>query len=247
MEPTKRNKHIVWDVVGTLVDNHTHFFSAINERLGPSLREHNVSAQLLGFAWLESAEREYTYLSLSGRYVPFGQVFEALFFRVLHFAGVSEPRRAATESDVKYLIGEYSKCEVRAGAKECVEKLVREGWTVWAFSSGDRERVQGYLTRGNVPIHASRIITCDEIGVGKPEIRAYQRVRERIGIKEGEEIWFAAAHGWDVSAAGRTGFKTAYCKALEKEPLEELFGKMDVVSDTLPELADGLIKCAFKD
>lgn len=239
-------KHIVWDVVGTLVDNHTHFFSIIDERLGPSLRKHNISARLLGFAWLESAEREYTYLSLSGRYIPFGTVFEAIFFRVLHFAGVPEPRSIATEEDVKYFINEYRHCDVRPGAKECINKLKEAGWTVWAFSSGDRERVQGYFTRGNVGIDAAHIITCDEIGVGKPEIRAYEKVREKIGIKEGEEVWFAAAHGWDVSAAGRAGFKTAYCKVLEKESLEGVFGKMDVVADTLSELADGLLEQAYR-
>ncbi|KAF2126443.1 HAD-like protein [Dothidotthia symphoricarpi CBS 119687] len=240
MPPDPKAKHIVFDVVGTLV-SYEHFFTVIDRRLGPTLSEHNISARILGFAWLESAEREYTYLSLSGQYVPFAKVFEAIFFRVLHFAGVADPRSIATEDDVKYFMQEYKNCQVRPGVKECVERLRDAGWTVWAFTSGDRERVTGYFEKGDVRIESGNLITCDEVGVGKPELAAYKKVKERIGVEPDAGLWFAAAHSWDVSAAGRAGFRTAYCTVLEKEVLEDVFGKTDVVADTLPELADRIV------
>lgn len=234
-------KNIIFDIVGTLV-SYESFFSTIQSHLGAKLETYNIPARLLGFAWLESAEREYTFLSLSGKYVPFGLVFEKVFWRVLFSAGVEEPRNVATENDIKFLIGEYRKCEAREGAKECIDKLKENGWTVWAFTSGDRERVTGYFKAGNIAIDSANIITCDDIGVGKPELRAYEKVREKIGLAKDEEAWFAAAHGWDVSAAGRAGFKTAYCTLLEKEPLEEVFGKTDVVADGLEELAEKVVE-----
>jgi 2-haloacid dehalogenase len=231
-------KHIVFDIVGTLV-SYEHFFAVIDQRLGPKLKPHNISARLLGFAWLESAERECRYLSISGAYVPFAKVVESIFFRILHFAGVAEPRSVASEEDVKYFIQEYKKCEVRPGAKECVDMMKKAGWTVWAFTSGDRERVMGYFERGNVDIDGEHVVTCDEIGVGKPDLQAYEKLKGKMGVDNtAENLWFAAAHGWDVSAAGRAGFRTAYCLVLEKEALEDVFGKMDVVADTLPELAE---------
>lgn len=47
---------------------------------------------------------------------------------------------------------------------------------------------------------------------------------------------------WDVSAAKRAGFRGAYCSVWEKEACSDLFGgEMDVMSDTLEELADGII------
>lgn len=65
---------------------------------------------------------------------------------------------------------------------------------------------------------------------------------------------------WDVSAARSTGyvtlphhalgfsrllyldrFKGAYCTVWEQEPLLELFGDMDVVANTLPEMAEKVI------
>jgi 2-haloacid dehalogenase len=112
---------------------------------------------------------------------------------------------------------------------------------VWAFTSGDRARVTGYFSAGGIAIKPENIVTCDEIGVGKPELRAYEKVKERIGVEEGEEAWFAAAHGWDVSAASRAGFRTAYCTVLEGEELEEVFGKRDVVAETLVGMAEGVV------
>lgn len=229
-------KHIVFDIVGTLV-SHEHFYDVINARLGTALKAYNISGRLLGYAWLETAEREYTYLSLSGRYVPFAEVFQALFFRVLHFAGAPEPRSIASEEDVEYFMQEYKNCTVRPGAQECIDQLKDAGWTVWAFTSGDRERVRGYFRKGNIAIDNDHIVTCDDVGAGKPELKAYERVKERIGAGADSPLWFAAAHGWDVSAAGRAGFKTAYCTVLEKEALETVFGQTDVTADTLPALA----------
>lgn len=231
-------KNIVFDIVGTLV-SHEHFYAVIDQRMGPKLKANNISARLLGYSWLESAEREYTYLSISGSYVPFAKVFESIFFRVLHFAGAAEPRSVATEEDLKYFIQEYRKCEVRPGAKECVDIMKKAGWTVWAFTSGDRPRVLGYFESGNIDIDNEHIVTCDDVGVGKPDLKAYEKLKEKIGVDgKAGDLWFAAAHGWDVSAAGRAGFKTAYCLVLEKEAMDDVFGKMDIVAETLPELAE---------
>ncbi|KAI4666014.1 uncharacterized protein J4E78_003479 [Alternaria triticimaculans] len=154
-------------------------------------------------------------------------------------ARLLEPRSTATEEDVKYFIQEYTKCEVRPGAKECVDIMKKAGWTVWAFTSGDRPRVMGYFERGNIDIDNEHIVTCDDVGVGKPDLKAYEKLIGKIGVdSKAGDLWFAAAHGWDVSAAGRAGFKTAYCLVLEKEALDDVFGKMDVVAATLPELAE---------
>jgi 2-haloacid dehalogenase len=237
------SKHIVFDIVGTLV-SHEHFYEVIHSRLGSVLEPHHITGRLLGYAWLETAEREYTYLSLSGRYVPFAKVFQAIFFRVLHFAGVPEPRGLASEEDVEFFIQEYKNSNFRPGAKQCIDRFKASGWTVWAFTSGDRERVKGYFSKGDIAIDNDHIITCDDFGVGKPDIRAYERVKERIGASVDETMWFAAAHGWDVSAAGRAGFKTAYCTVLEQEPLEDIFGKTDVTAETLPSLSEKVILAA---
>lgn len=42
-------------------------------------------------------------------------------------------------------------------------------------------------------------------------------------------------------------FKGAYCTVLEKEPLQQLFGEMDVIEDTLPAMAENIVAAELND
>ncbi|KAF8866167.1 HAD-like protein [Acephala macrosclerotiorum] len=235
-------KHIVFDIVGTLVA-YEKIWDSLETRLGPKLQAEGIKPSLLGYTWLEATEREYTYLSLSGRYVPFKRCFELLFWRMLWMAGIKEPREFATKEDLDYVMEQYLLLEMRPGAKECVEKLREAGFTVWAFTAGDLSRVGGYFKHAGIEMPEANLLSCDTTGIGKPSPEAYMPLLKQLR-EDGEEPWFAAAHMWDVSAARTTGFKGAYCTIWEKEPLQELFGDMEVIADTLPEMADKVIAAA---
>ncbi|KZL80103.1 haloacid dehalogenase-like hydrolase [Colletotrichum incanum] len=237
-------KNVVFDVVGTLV-TYEHLFEAIDERLGEKLRARGIQPKLLGWCWLEVAEREYTYLSMSGRYVVFYKVFMSLFYRCLHYAGVKEPRSFASDEDVAYLIDEWKKLQLREGAAECISKLRNAGFTVWCFTAGDLARVGGYFSRGGVDMPVENLLSCDSTGLAKPTPEAYTPILERLSAG-GCMPWFAAAHLWDASTAKTVGFKAAYCSALEGEALPEIFGEMDVVAETLPSMADKIITTSEK-
>ncbi|KAL3482290.1 HAD-like domain-containing protein [Aspergillus californicus] len=235
------SKNVVFDVVGTLV-SYDVLFNAISTHLGPRLLAHNIKPSLLGYTWIEVAEREYTYLSMSSAYKPFADVFRALFYRMLHFAGIPEPREFASEEDLEAIMAEYAGLKLRPGARECIEKLRKAGFTVWCFTAGDIKRVGGYFAREGVEMPARHLISCDEAGVGKPDMQAYRPLLETLVAENGGRVpWFAAGHMWDVSAARRAGFKGAYCSIWEKEPLTELFGEMDVIDETLPGMAERII------
>ncbi|EWY79864.1 2-haloacid dehalogenase [Fusarium oxysporum NRRL 32931] len=233
------SKNIVFDVVGTLV-TYEHLFEAIDKRLGEKLRPRGIQPKLLGCCWLEVAEREYTYLSMSGRYVVFYKVFESLFYRCLHYAGIEDPRSFASAEDVSYLINEWKQLNLREGAAECVSKLREAGFTVWCFTAGDVARVRGYFSRGGIDMPAANILSCDSAGLAKPTPEAYTPILKKLSAN-GCKPWFAAAHLWDASTAQTVGFNAAYCTALEGEELPGIFGKMDVVAETLPAMADRII------
>lgn len=198
------SKDVVFDVVGTLV-SYDHLFEALEERFGDRFREAGIQPKLLGCCWLETAEREYTYLSLSGRYVIFFKVFEALFYRMLMYAGIKKPREFASTEDVQWLVNEWRKLELRPGAAECVQKLRDAGFTVWCFTAGDIERVGGYFKRGGVEMPAANLLSCDSSGVAKPDPSAYKPVLEKLSKESNSTPWFAAAHMWDVSTARTVG------------------------------------------
>lgn len=198
------NKNVVFDVVGTLV-SYDHLFEAIETRFGSErLKEAGINAKLLGHCWLEAGEREYTYLSLSGRYITFFKVFEALFYRMLSYAGVAEPRKFATPEDVEYLVNEWRCLGLRPGAAECVSKLREAGFTVWCFTAGDLQRVGGYFKLAGVEMPAENLLSCDTTGIAKPQPEAYKPILERLS-GSGAKPWFAAAHMWDVSTARTVG------------------------------------------
>ncbi|KAJ5784052.1 uncharacterized protein N7518_009729 [Penicillium psychrosexuale] len=235
------SKHVVFDIVGTLV-SYDNVFDAIDTRLGDRLRAEGIKPRLLGFTWMEAAEREYTNLSLAQSYVPFGQVFRTLFYRMLWMAGIAEPRTWASPEDLEYIMAEYQLPKFRPGAAECVQKLRDAGFTVWAFTAADIKRVGGYFNNAGVELPAENLLSCDDVGVGKPDLAAYRPLLEKLKSEnDGKTPWFAAAHMWDVSAARKAGFKGAYCSVWEKESLSELFGEMDVLDGTLPGMAEKII------
>lgn len=180
-------------------------FEAIDARLGDRLRAEGIKPSLLGYCWIEVAEREYTYLSMSGLYKPYAEIFKAIFWRMLYKAGVEEPRKFADDDDLAFIMEGYMSMELRPGAKECVSKLREAGFTVWAFTMGDLKRVGGYFANGGIELPAENLLSCDTNSLGKPDPEAYRPLLERLSIN-GSTPWFAAGHMWDVSAAKRTGY-----------------------------------------
>lgn len=196
-------KHVVFDIEGTIV-SHERVFKALEHRLGPALKREAIKPALLGYTWFEVAEREYTYCGISGNYVPFTKVFRSVFFRIFWMAGVAEPRSFATEADLDYLMDEYAALEARPGASECIEHLRASGFQVWAFTAGDQMQVQGYFTKAGIDMPLNHILTSNDFGVPKPALEPYKALLNNE-LAGGTDVWFAAAHMWDVSAARRAG------------------------------------------
>jgi 2-haloacid dehalogenase len=194
-------KHVVFDVVGTLV-SYSAFFSSIEKVLGPRLLDQKISPKLFGFAWLESSEREFTYLSISSRYKPYKVVFAAMFYRMLWMSGISSPRDFATDAERDEMVSSYSDLKLREGVQETFSLLRDAGFEVWCLTTGDQERVLGYFKNAGVEFPKGNSRSCDAKGVAKPALDAYRPLYDSFGE---EEKWFAAAHYWDVSAAKIVG------------------------------------------
>jgi len=193
------SKNVVFDIVGTII-GYEKLFEAIETRLGEKLRARCILPKLLGYTWIEVTEREYTYSSLAGRYKPYTEVFELMFFRMLWMAGIEQPRDFATADDLKYILDEGNKkLGLRPGAAECVQKLRNAGFTVYAFTAGGADNVAGYFEGAGLDWPRENIMSTEDVGMSKPELAVYKPVLDKLS-KEGQP-WFAAAHAWDVSGA----------------------------------------------
>jgi 2-haloacid dehalogenase len=179
-------KHVVFDVVGTLV-SYSAFFDCVEKVLGPRLLKHNVSSKVFG----------------SSRHKPYKIVFAAMFYRILWMSGIDSPRDFATDAERDEMVASYSTLKLREGVKETLELLRGAGFEVWCLTTGDTERVLGYFKNGGVDFPKERFRSCDTKGVAKPALDAYRPLYNGFGAEE--EKWFAAAHMWDVSAAKVVG------------------------------------------
>jgi 2-haloacid dehalogenase len=191
-------------LLGTCV-SYGNYLDAIESRLGERMRAHNVGTKLFGYALIEATEREYTYLSLSGKYVVFMDIFRSIFYRTLWLAGIEEPRKLATDEDLDAIIRSYWDLKPREGLRECFAKLRGAGFTVWALTAGDTTRVAGYFSTAGIDLPADNFVSCDTIGKGKPAPECYKFIMDKFP-RENLEAWFAAAHMWDSSAARRNGY-----------------------------------------
>ena len=127
-----------------------------------------------------------------------------LFYRALRYADVPEPHRLANTEEVEHLVESYQRLTPRSGAAECISKLRDAGFTVWAFTAGDRERVEGYFAQAGIDLPAENLISCHSLPKSKPYPDAYRPLYEELS-KGGSKPWFAAAHMWDVSTARTVG------------------------------------------
>lgn len=149
----------------------------------------------------------------------------------------------------------------REGLKECFEILRADGWDVVACTNGGRKGTEGYFSKAGVQgVEGGNVISCDEIegGVAKPDLRVYREAnrvldeREKAGKGQGgggesgkgngNTRWFVAAHSWDLIAARKAGFRTAWVSHEEGDVCGELFGEFDVYAKGLKECAEAMVK-----
>lgn len=232
-------KSASFDVLGTCF----HFsaaIAAIASRLGPTLSRANVDPKTLFFSWFYAAQRDFTYSSVSGAYTPIAQVLEHTFRRACMIVDV--PAADVSDDDVAAVMAAMTKLDAVPGLKRCFDGLRDAGWDVYGVTNGGAQTSLGYYSRAEIELDEGHLLSCDDVQAAKPDARVYERANERLiasGCEEGER-WFVAAHAWDLLAARKAGFKTAYLTLEEHDPVEAVFGKFDVYADSMDELLEKL-------
>jgi 2-haloacid dehalogenase len=232
-------KSASFDVIGTCF----HFsapITTIQTRLGPKLKTAAVDPKTLFFSWFYAAQRDFTYVSLAGSYVPIATVLKSTFRRAC--AIVDLPTDAVTNEDIEEIMKAFKSMEPREGLKECFDGLRDAGWDVYGVTNGGSETSLNYYKQAGIDLDADHLLSCDAIQVAKPDVRVYETAKKQLS-KMGavdEERWFVAAHAWDLIAARKAGFKTAYLDFEEHDPVTEVFGKFDLYVGSMGELLQKL-------
>ncbi|KAI4919261.1 hypothetical protein J4E85_009519 [Alternaria conjuncta] len=230
-------KSASFDVIGTCFA-----FSApiatIQSRLGPKLTTAAVDPKTLFFSWFYAAQRDFTYVSMSGSYVPIAQVLKSTFRRAC--AVVDLPLDAITDEDVDEVMKAFKAMGPRDGLKTCFDGLREAGWDVYGVTNGGSETSLAYYHNAGIELDAEHLLSCDAIKIAKPDVRVYENADRHLterGLAKGiEERWFVAAHAWDLIAARKAGFKTAYLDFEEHDPCTDVFGEFDLYASSMEDL-----------
>ncbi|KAH9871014.1 hypothetical protein J1614_006588 [Plenodomus biglobosus] len=234
----KMIQSVSFDVIGTCFA-----FSApiaiISERLGPTLTTHSVDAKTLFFAWFYAAQRDFTYTSMCGAYTPIAEILRLTFRRACCIVDI--PGDAVSDEDVAEVMTAFKAMQPREGLKECFDGLRAAGWDVYAVTNGGVQTSLDYFHKAHVELDREHLLSCDDLQIAKPDVRVYENVNRHLSSRrvdeKGEgERWFVAAHSWDLVAAKKAGFKTAWLAFEEHESVTEVFGEFDIYAEDMGEL-----------
>ena len=234
-------KSASFDVIGTCFAFNTPI-SAIQSRLGSKLSTAAVDPKTLFFSWFYAAQRDFTYVSMTGSYVPIAQVLKSTFRRAC--AVVDLPVDAVSDEDVEEIMKAFKAMGPRDGLKKCFDGLREADWDVYGVTNGGSETSLNYYRNAGIELDEAHLLSCDSISIAKPDVRVYENadrhLTERgLGKEEGER-WFVAAHAWDLIAARKAGFKTAYLDFEEHDPCTDVFGEFDLYASSMEELLEKL-------
>ncbi|KAJ4312507.1 hypothetical protein N0V94_007400 [Neodidymelliopsis sp. IMI 364377] len=230
-----------FDVIGTCFEFSAPI-TAIHTRLGPKLSTANTDPKTLFFAWFYAAQRDFTYVSLAGAYKPIADILKLTFRRAC--AIVDLPAASVSDEDVAEIMKAFKGMGPREGLKSCFDGLREEGWDVYGVTNGGVETSLAYYHNANIELDEDHLLSCDDLQVAKPDVKVYERAQEHLtqrGLGD-EERWFVAAHAWDLIAARKAGFKTAYLDFEEHDPVTEVFGEFDLYASSMGELLEKLKK-----
>lgn len=233
-------KSASFDVLGTCFD-FENAITVIESRLGKPIAAAGATPKAIFFGWFFAAQRDFTYTSLVGRYTPIAKILSSTFRRACAVCDV--PMSAISDEDVAAVMAEVKKLEPRKGLKKCYDGLREAGWDVYGVTNGGKETSLNYYKLANIELDAEHLLSCDEIQVAKPDPRVYETTNSHLTARglgrDGDgSRWFVAAHAWDLIAARKAGFKTAYLTFEEHDPVTDVFGEFDMYADSMDELLE---------
>jgi 2-haloacid dehalogenase len=239
----KMSKSASFDVIGTCFE-FSEPIKTIHQRLGPKLTTAAVDPKTLFFSWFYAAQRDFTYVSLCGSYKPIAEILKLTFRRACLV--VDLPADAVTDEDVAEVMKAFKSMKPREGLKRCFDGLRDLGWDVYGVTNGGSEVSLNYYHAAEIDLDAEHLLSCDDLKLAKPDPKVYDNAQRHLssrGLGNGER-WFVAAHSWDLIAAKKSGFKTAYLDFEEHDPVTEIFGTFDLYAKSMDELLEKLKRIA---
>ncbi|MEC3956835.1 haloacid dehalogenase type II [Nocardia sp. CDC153] len=192
-------KALLFDVQGTATDFHSTIRGAAQSIAGPYAPGHDWSAFVNEWraAYFEATSRR----PEQGPWVSVATVYRETLDPLLDDKGIA---MGAAERDE--LARAWARLEPWPDTVAGLTRL-RKHYTLATLSNADVSAVVEISRRADLPWHA--IFAAEMVGVFKPDPRTYHLAARYLGL-EPAEIMMVASHKYDIRAAGRLGFHTAF-------------------------------------
>jgi 2-haloacid dehalogenase len=191
----------VFDAYGTLLD-----VESTVSRFDPEL------ALTPGFTAVWRAKQlEYTWtLQAMGAYRDFWALTgDALDYAIATMGAKDVPREKLHDA--------YLHLEPFPEVLDVLKALKASGLRLAVLSNGTAPMLASALDSAGISPSLDEVISIDEIGIYKPDPRAYRRAVERLGV-ETSQIRFVSANAWDAAGAQRIGLNATWINRRGQPP-----------------------------
>ena len=195
---------ITLDMYGTLLDLEATFAPGIAAYLRE--RDCEADAVQLTQAWEtaylhESMVDTFLQAGTGGGRTPFEQIRRSTLAQLFARRGIPW-----SPGEIDRLLTEGATPTLFPDVPDCLERLGRR-FTLAVLSNGDRASLERTVSGLAIPVE--RIISVEQAGCYKPDLRAYRYALGELGLPAGETLHLAA-HAWDTRAARAAGMLGAY-------------------------------------
>ncbi len=190
-----RVRACIFDAYGTLFDVNA-AARQLSAEIGPGWAQlaETWRAKQLNYTWLRS---------LMGQHADFEQVTgEALDF-ALAAQGIHNPGLR------QRLMQLYVKLEAFPEAPGLLRRLKAAGLTTGILSNGSPSMLEAACTSAGIDSLLDHVISIEEAGIYKPDMRVYKLVTDRLGLSP-DEVAFHSSNGWDAHGAKCFGFRVLW-------------------------------------
>ncbi|PRX45002.1 2-haloacid dehalogenase [Prauserella shujinwangii] len=227
MAGTRDIEVVVFDVLGTLVDEPGGLRAAIRDALPASA---TAPVDELVTVWQEHVAREQRRIGRGQRaFVPSDVLDAEAAQQVAGHAGLTDPAATARLATASRRLPAWRDSAVGLD-------LLARRWPVVGLSNASRTTLLRLGAHAGLRWHQA--LSADAVLTYKPAPEVYQLALDTAGCPP-ERVLMVAAHAWDLRAAQAAGMRTAYVRRAAGDPPEgsDLF---DWRCDGLDELVTAL-------
>lgn len=129
------------------------------------------------------------------------------------------------------LLGLYWTLSAYPEVPEMLGQLKAGGMNCAILSNGSPAMLDGAVQSAGIGELLDAVLSVEDVGVFKPDVRVYDLVGTRFGCAK-DEVLFVSSNGWDAAFGASYGFDTLWVNRAG-EPMDRLSGKPGRVASDL--------------